>query len=109
MLTTKETVSGLRKINSLVDDLVKQFPTLTHAQIAKLLIDESRDLVETLREEIETARKAGKNPFQKAGSLARFEKYGPIVEHVADMLVDLGKTEIVKVEGEEPQDEKIAA
>jgi hypothetical protein len=97
MLTTKETVSGLRRITGLIDDIVKRFPTLTHREIAQLLVEEAGGVIETLREDIAAAREEGKNPFQKQASLNRLEKYAPIVELLTNGLRELGKPAIVEV------------
>ena len=91
MLTTKETVSGLRKITTLIDGAVKRFPQYTHRQVATVLEREYNDTLVQLRKEIDAAKAAGKNPFQKAGSLARLSKYEPIINEVTAMLERLGQ------------------
>jgi hypothetical protein len=96
MLTTKETVSGVRKINNLVDDLVKQLPDYTHRQIAELLVEEWNGTLDKLAGEIAEAKAEGKNPFQKAGSVTRMAKYAPVLDQIVKMLVELGKPQIVE-------------
>ena len=98
MLSTKETVSGLRKVTSIMDDLVKRFPQYTHQRIAEVLVDEYGKTLVQLRKDIDAAKAAGKNPFQKAGSLSRLSKYEAIIYEVTGMLERLGQPQAVDKE-----------
>lgn len=98
MLSTKETVSGTRKLLTIADALVKKFPDLPHGAIARLILDEYGNAVDTLKADIKAAIEADKNPYQKAASLKRLESYGPIVGHLESLFVELGKPEIVETE-----------
>jgi hypothetical protein len=95
MLTTKKTVSGLRKVTNVIDELVKANPERTHQEIARLLVQEHGAAIERLREEIQEAKADGQNPFQRLGLLARLVEYQPIFDEVQSMLVRLGRPQMV--------------
>jgi len=97
MLSTQETVSGLRKILTIFDGAVKAFPQYTHKQIAEKLVSVYGDTLAELAKDIEASKAAGKNPWQKVKSHASLSKYEAIMYSVTDMIEEQGKTYVAPV------------
>ena len=97
MLSTQETVSGLRKILTIFDGAVKQFPQYTHKQIAEKLVEVYGDTLAQLAKDIQASKASGKNPWQKVKSHASLSKYEAIMYAVTDMIEEQGKTYVAPV------------
>lgn len=96
MLSTQETVSGLRKILTIFDGAVKAFPQYTHKEIAKKLGEVYGDTLAELAKDIAASKAAGKNPWQKVRSHASLSKYEAIMYTVVDMIEEQGKTYVAQ-------------